>query len=66
MRNTFLVVKDIYKNSVRVNIDHIVSYKTNGPFTEVALLNETVNTEMTPEEIDQALTELYFMVKRYE
>lgn len=66
MTNTILVLKDMYGDEIRVNVENIGTYKAHGFFTSLTTKSgELLNLHMTPEELDQMLTESFFMVKKY-
>jgi hypothetical protein len=66
MSNTILVLKDVYGDEIRINIDQIQYYKQEGHFTTI-LLNcaaNYINVQCSVEDLDRALSESYFMIKK--
>jgi hypothetical protein len=66
MTNTFLILLDAHNDQVRVRADAISSYIGNGLFTTVHIDGVNIDVQHTVEQIDQALTETYFMLKPVE
>lgn len=67
MTNTILILKDAYNEEIRVRADAISTYQSDGHLTHVTTVTgATFHVQNTESEIDNALTESYFMLKRVE
>lgn len=66
MSNSYLILRDIYNEKVRINVDHILHYSAVGAYTEFTLNTGIVQVQVPIESIDQALIELHFMFKTIE
>lgn len=65
MSNTFLVLKDVHKGEVRVQADHIADYHEFGTVIRMTTKNQMEYIlNHTIEQIDMALVESFYMVKR--
>lgn len=65
MTNAFLKLKTLHGDIVRISVDKIISYKSEGSFgTQLLMLgNEQYYLEITAEELDAAIKECYCMLK---
>lgn len=65
MSNSIFIFLDLYGEQLRINPDTIISYKNTGHFLTIKLpYGQDEQVQCTAEELDQALGENYFMVKK--
>lgn len=63
--NSFIILKDSYGDDIRLAPDEIAYYKQEGHFTSIFLKSGGfLSFQITVGELDQALTETLFMIKK--
>lgn len=64
MSNTILLLQSSYGGVVRIVASHITNYSPIGDYTNITLSSkESIQVTNTPEQIDEALKEAYYMPK---
>lgn len=65
MSNTYLVFEDAHGDKIRVRADSILAYKREpgSQFLKIETSYEFLQVQCSPEDLDRALTESYFMLK---
>lgn len=61
--NVVLVLEDVYGIKHRLFTDYILSYHSDGQFTNVETLGSTLTLKVSVEEIDTLLNESLYMFK---
>lgn len=51
----FIIITDIYNDSIRLNINNIISYKALGKFTEIITNNGSISIPQQLEEFEEIL-----------
>lgn len=65
MINTFLILKTIYNEEIRLSVDEICGYKTEAHYVSLTCKNGMTHQLLgSVEHIDQILSECYMMIKK--
>lgn len=65
MNNIILILKSIYNEDIRIDVNSVETYQSNGTFSRVRTKSgETLDVLNTVQDLDKAFKENYYMVKK--
>lgn len=63
MSTSFLVLRNIYNDIIRLNVDHIISYSEIGDYCDIITTTGSIQAQVNASDLDRVLSELHFMFK---